>query len=192
VLHALRHTPEKGGYIFDTYNPSYLHEWRIDLQRDSVREKRIGNIGVELPCINPGYVGRKAQFAYMLVDGYIAPLDNWAYPPQGMLYTALVKYELGTGKVADRLDAPFGTYLSEPCFVPRENSSEEKSLSSPSNVRSNEDDGFIVLFATNAVENKCFLMIADARCLKDGPISMLELPHKVAVGLHGCFMPYDA
>merc|ERR1712094_90406 len=134
-------------------------------------EKQMGEIAGEFPCINPNYVGVKAQFGYMLVDGLLGSLRQWQYPPIGIVYTSLVKYDLQRGVVVDRWDCERGMYLFEPQFVGKSNATGE------------EDDGFLVAFATNAAEDSSFLLILDARDLSKGPLSRIKLPQKVASGL---------
>ena len=76
----------------------------------------------------------------------------------------------------DRYEAEEGLFLGEPQFVPREGAEEE-------------DDGFVVTFATNAVEDRSYFLILDAKDLAAGPISAIEVPQKVASGLHGTWIP---
>ncbi|QDZ22037.1 carotenoid cleavage dioxygenase [Chloropicon primus] len=180
VLHALRSEPERSGYVFNEYSPSYLHEWRLNPNTNGVQEKRLGNLGSEFPCINPMRQGRKAKFAYMVVDTLLGNLKTWAYPDVGVTYQTFAKVLLDDndeegrrqGEVVSRFDAEEGLYLFEPTFVPSEGSSAE-------------DDGFLVCTATNPVVDKSFFLIFDAQNLEKGPLSSIELPEKVCSGLHG-------
>jgi len=184
VLHAMRSEPEKDGYIFNDYSPSYLHEWRIDPERGSVREARLGAVAGEFPCINPNFVGRKAEFGYIARDGLLGSLQQWQYPPIGITYDAIVKHELATGEVVDTWDCSgSGLHLFEPQFVPREEEEGGRS--------GKEDDGFLVLFSTDAKRDKSFFVILDASDLASGPAAMIEVPQsqKVCSGLHGCWIP---
>ena len=83
---------------------------------------------------------------------------------------------ISAGDVLDRYEAEEGLFLGEPQFVPREGTEEE-------------DDGFVVTFATNAVEDRSYFLILDAKDLAAGPISAIEVPQKVASGLHGTWIP---
>lgn len=139
----------------------------------------MGEIAGEFPCINPNYVGVKAQYGYMLQDGLLGSLRQWQYPPIGIVYTSLVKYDLQKGEVIDRWDSERGMYIFEPQFVPRVGSKAE-------------DDGFLAAFATNAAEDQSFMLILDASDLSKGPVSQIKLPQKVASGLHGCFVPLES
>ena len=73
VLHGLRSEPRKSGWIFNDYAPSFLHEWRINEGEGTVQERRLGNIAGEFPCVNPNFVGRKAEYGYMLVRERVPP-----------------------------------------------------------------------------------------------------------------------
>ena len=218
VVHALRSQPERDGYIFNDYSPSYLHEYRLNPTTGGVREKRLGSLSGEFPCVNPEYTGQKCQFGYMLEDGLLGNLSKWSFPPSkcdlcycslsllsssllrarlgnltdeslplslslslpavGIVYSALVKYDLESGQVVDRFDCERGLYLFEPEFVPREGSA-------------GEEDGFLICFATHAEEDASFLVILDAKNLSKGPVSLIRVPQKVASGLHGCFVPAE-
>ena len=44
-------------------------------------------------------------------------------------------------------------------------------------------------FACDAVEEQSYFVVGDAKNLEAG-FRMLAIPHKVAAGLHGCFIPH--
>ena len=176
VLHAMRAEPEKDGYVFNDYSPSYLHEWRLNPETNSVKERRLGELAGEFPCINPNYVGEKAEFAYTVVDGFMGRLKQWTYPPIGIVYNSLAKYDLGSGSVVDKWDCDQGLYIYEPEFVPKVDSK-------------SEDEGFLVLFCTDAIKDKSYFCILDAQNLRNGPLSLIEVPQKIPSGLHGQFIP---
>ncbi len=90
VLHAMRSEPERSGYVFNDYSPSYLHEWRLDPRSGAtVGERQLGTVAGEFPCVNPNFVGRKARFGYIARDGLLGTLRQWQYPPIGIVYGSL-------------------------------------------------------------------------------------------------------
>ena len=48
--------------------------------RIQVEERRMCGLAGEFPCVNPNYVGRRAKFAYRVVDSLLGNLKQWTYP----------------------------------------------------------------------------------------------------------------
>ena len=110
-------------------------------------------------------------------------MSSWRFPPIGVVYNGLLKYRLETGEVLSRVDVPEGFYLFEPCFVPRDSAAGGEGAQE-------EDDGFLVAFACDAAKEQSYFVVGDAKNLEAG-FRMLAIPHKVAAGLHGCFIPHQ-
>lgn len=62
----------------------------------------------------------------------------------------------------------------EPCFIPR-----------PGAVQ--EDDGWLLVVLHNAASGHAELAILDAAAPSKGPMALIQLPHRLPMGLHGCW-----
>ena len=54
-----------------------------------------------------------------------------------------------------------------------------------------EDDGYLLSFIQDEVNHRSELWIYDARNLPAGPCARLEIPHRVPLGFHACWMAAD-
>jgi carotenoid cleavage dioxygenase len=81
-----------------------------------------------------------------------------------------VKHDFETGK-SETLNFGEGRFGSEAPFAPRVG------------ARS-EDDGYIVSFITDMVENRSECVLIDAQNIADGPVCRIILPHRISSGTH--------
>jgi carotenoid cleavage dioxygenase len=143
-----------------------LWRWRIDPRNGSVREEQLDEQNVELPCIHPGYVGRRARFAYA---------SRFRHDLDLPLSEGLVKYDLA-GRARSELHA-FGPHRfgGECVFVPRPGAT-------------GEDDGYLLAFVHDELENQSELRVIDARSIGGRPIARVSLPERVPYGFHGTWL----
>lgn len=143
----------------------HLYEWRLHLKTGAVSERQLDDVATEFPRINDTVQGRKARYSY---HPRLAPREE-------LMFDGYLKYDLLTG--AEQVwNAPAGWYVGEAAFAP---APEAKG----------EDHGWLITFATNAVERKSVAFVFDARDLRDGPIATVALPQRIPLGFHSYWCP---
>ena len=136
-------------------------KWTMNMRTGETKEEQIDDAISEFPVVNLEFAGKKSRFSY---HGAIPNTET-------QLFDGILKYDLSNGGC---IRHGFGKniYGSEPAFAPRLGSSEE-------------DDGYVVSFVTNA-ETKCSsVLILDARDLARPPLAEVILPNRVPLGFHG-------
>ena len=90
-------------------------------------------------------------------------------------FEGVVKYDLTDGS---RTVLPFGDGVlgSEVAFAPRIGATEE-------------DDGYLLTFVDDRAHDRSELWIIDARAVSDGPVARVEIPQRVPLGFHACWVP---
>lgn len=136
-----------------------LHRWRFNMKNGETKEERLDDRTLEFGTINWRYGGRKNRFAYSAI-----PKPGW------FLFTGLAKHDLETGK-SWSVDFGNGRYGSEAGFAPRLNASEE-------------DDGYLVTFVSDLIEDRSECVIVDAGDIQSGPVCRIMLPHRISSGTH--------
>ena len=136
-------------------------KWTMNMRTGESREEQIDDAISEFPVVNLEFAGKKSRFSY---HGAISNTET-------QLFDGILKYDLSSGS---SIRHGFGKNIfgSEPAFVPRLGSSEE-------------DDGYVVSFVTNAETNCSSVLILDARDLARPPLAEVLLPNRVPLGFHG-------
>ncbi len=136
-------------------------KWTMNMRTGESREEQIDDAISEFPVVNLEFAGKKSRFSY---HGAISNTET-------QLFDGILKYDLSSGS---SIRHGFGKNIfgSEPAFVPRLGSSEE-------------DDGYVVSFVTNAETNCSSVLILDARDLARPPLAEVILPNRVPLGFHG-------
>lgn len=141
-------------------------EWRFNMKtgQSSVRQldDRIG----EFPVVNLDYAGRKARYSYHTSFDTKSDLQSM---------DGLLKYDLDSGACVAQMFEP-GVYGSEPAFAPRTGAQ-------------GEDDGYVIVFVTDANSLTSEARIYDARNMDRAPLARIALPQKVPAGFHGTWAP---
>jgi carotenoid cleavage dioxygenase len=135
--------------------------WRMNMKTGATKEYIVDQTISEFPVVNLSYTGRKTRYSYH------ATIPDTST----QLFDGLIKYDLETGS-NETHKFPANCFGSEPAFVPREN------------PRS-EDDGYVVTFITNAVEETSSLLILDAQNITAKPLAEVHIPQRVPLGFHG-------
>ena len=142
-----------------------LHRWRFNLATGETREEQLDDqnrTNLEFGTFNQRHAGKKYRYAYSaLLESDMFLMRGW------------VKHDLQTG-ASRTLKLPQGVYCSESPFAPRVGAVDE-------------DDGYLVSFITdeNTQSSECWIL--DARCIQDGPVARIALPHKIKSGTHACW-----
>lgn len=136
-----------------------LHRWRFNLKTGQTIEQRLDDRILEFGIINNQYGGVKYRYAYSAVS-----------KPGWFLFTGLVKHDMQTGE-SETIDFGPERYGSEPGFAPRVGATAE-------------DDGYLITYVTDMIENRSECVIYDARRLADGPVARILLPGRISSGTH--------
>lgn len=136
-----------------------LHRWRFNLKTGAVSESHLDDRLLEFGSFNQTYGGVKSRYLYSTFT-----------KPGWFLFEGLVKHDFETGK-SETLNFGEGRFGSEAPFAPRVGA-----LS--------EDDGYIVSFITDMVENRSECVLIDAQNVTDGPVCRIILPHRISSGTH--------
>ncbi|KAI5072056.1 hypothetical protein GOP47_0012162 [Adiantum capillus-veneris] len=183
---------------------SILSEIRLNKStRTSTRRKLISSTNLEAGQVNPNFLGRRSQFAYLAVAepwpkvSGIAKVNllksskttNAAHPnslnckngeENPCFHT---KKSLGNlqndeeNHLAGKFIYPPNCYGGEPMFVPRSSDSFAQ-----------EDDGYVLTFMHNEKSNKSELLILDASSASLDIVARVKLPARVPYGFHGTFI----
>jgi len=146
---------------------AYMHRYRFNLKTGETKEYRLDDLVTEFPLMNSQYLGRQSRYAY-----------NQRFDlSQTLRFDAIVKYdtEADTTQTYAYGKNKFG---SESPFIPRENAQ-------------SEDDGYVISFVTDAVEGTSEVVILDAQNMNQEPLARIELPQRVPLGFHGCWVNGD-
>ncbi|MEO9468084.1 carotenoid oxygenase family protein [Parasphingorhabdus sp.] len=137
-----------------------LHRWRFNLKTGETREETLfDDYPVEFGMFNQQMAGKPYRYVYSVTG-----------EPGWFLFNGLVKHDLETG-VAERLDFGEGRFGSEAPFVPRIGATAE-------------DDGYLISFITDMVQNRSECILIDAQNISAGPVCTIILPHRICSGTH--------
>ncbi|AKT41175.1 carotenoid oxygenase family protein [Chondromyces crocatus] len=140
------------------------HRWRFDLTTGETKEAPVDDECSEFPTIHQGYGGKKHRYVYAAVG-----------EPGFFLFSGLLRTDVETGaKAIHRF--PKGVFASEAPFCPRKGATEE-------------DDGYVVTFTTDVVNDVSECQIFDARGIERGPIARVRLPMRISSGTHATWAP---
>ncbi|HEV2608682.1 MAG TPA: carotenoid oxygenase family protein [Noviherbaspirillum sp.] len=150
-----------------------LSRWTIDLSslRGKVERTVIDDVPAEFPRIDERYAGRYNRYGW-----YICHADgNVRSEAEDVLYGTLTCHDFTTAR-RQRYSVPEGDVLSEPVFAPR-------------NQAADEGDGWIMMTAWRAAEQRSDLLVFNATDIATGPIAMVRLPCRIPFGFHGAWIP---
>jgi carotenoid cleavage dioxygenase-like enzyme len=136
-----------------------LHRWRFNLKTGKTIEERLDNRVLEFGIINNQYAGVRYRYAYSALA-----------KPGWFLFTGMVKHDLET-RESQALDFGPERYGSEPGFAPRIGATAE-------------DDGYLITFVTDMIEDRSECVIYDAQKLGEGPVARIILPGRISSGTH--------
>lgn len=142
-----------------------LHRWRFDLATGQTHEEPLDDLAAEFPVIDTHRMGRPNRFSYHVTTPRRRTLQ----------FEGVVKYDLSDGS---RTVLPFGEGVlgSEVAFAPRIGATEE-------------DDGYLLTFVDDRSNDCSELWIVDARALCEGPVARVQIPQRVPLGFHACWVP---
>lgn len=145
-----------------------LHRWRFNLATGAVTEEALDDVISEFPRVNEQLLGRPTRY------GYTARSIRTQTPR----FDALIKYDLTGNSLATRSQTHEygrGRYGGEPAFVPRPGATEE-------------DDGWLLTFVRDEVEETSELIVVSAKDITAEPVARILIPHRVPYGFHGAWI----
>lgn len=146
-------------YLAQDLMGARLHRWRFNMKTGETKEERLDDRTLEFGIPNHRYGGKPYRYAYSAV-----PKDGW------FMFTGFCKHDLETGS-SWSVDLGPERYGSEAGFAPRLNAK-------------SEDDGYLVTFVTDLIEDRSECVIIDATDVAAGPVARIILPHRISSGTH--------
>ncbi len=153
---------------FETLDMNVLqaraHRWRFNLVTGETKEEQMSEHCSEFPMVNGRHVGRRHRYTYnaLCANGLFA-------------FNGLIKHDLDTG-AEEFVDVPEGVYVSETVMAPRDGSTAE-------------DDGYLVTFTSDIINDWSECWVFDAASPSDGPVARIRLPERIASGTHSTWAP---
>ena len=135
------------------------YRWRLNMRTGAVNEGPLSDTVTEFGMINPLIAGKKYDYVYSVV-----PTEGW------FTFEGLIKHNVSTGE-EETYRLPTGVYASETVFAPRP-------------TATSEDDGYLVTFTMDVVNDVSHCEIFDAQRLSDGPVARIRLPERICSGTH--------
>jgi carotenoid cleavage dioxygenase-like enzyme len=138
------------------------HRWRFNLVTGDTREEPMSEMCTEFPTINGRFAGRRHRYSYNAICSH------------GMFtFDGFVKHDLETG-VEERVDFGPGVVISETVMAPRDGATAE-------------DDGYLLTYTTDVVNDLSECVIFDAADPTSGPVARIRLPERISSGTHACW-----
>jgi carotenoid cleavage dioxygenase len=135
------------------------YRWRLNMKTGAVKEGPLSDTITEFGMINALTAGKKYEWVYSTI-----PAVGW------FGFEGIIKHNVVTG-TEENYQLPDGIYASETVFAPR-----------PS-PRS-EDDGYLITFTMDVVNDSSQCLIFDAQNVSDGPVARIQLPERICSGTH--------
>jgi carotenoid cleavage dioxygenase-like enzyme len=141
-----------------------LWEWRFNLGTGKTTERCLDRVNAEFPSTNAREQGYPTRYGYAVTIG----------PAPTLHFDGIRKYDFLT---EEHQEVRFGEgiYGSESPFA-------------PSTHAVHEDDGYLLSFVQDENNERSELWIYDARDLEGGPCTRLEVPVRVPLGFHACWV----
>ncbi|MBX7096810.1 MAG: carotenoid oxygenase family protein [Myxococcaceae bacterium] len=143
----------------------HLYEWRMNLKTGKLTERQLDDAVTEFPRVNDTRQGQRLRYSYNPVVA----------PRAALAFEGFIKYDLLEGKQS-RWTVPAGWWAGEASFAPRPGARDE-------------DDGWLVTFATNPGTQKSACFVLDAKAPEAGPIATIALPQRIPLGFHSTWCP---
>jgi carotenoid cleavage dioxygenase-like enzyme len=135
------------------------YRWRLNMKTGTVKEGPLSDTITEFGMINALTAGKNYEWVYSTI-----PAVGW------FGFEGIIKHNVVTG-TEENYRLPEGVYASETVFAPR-----------PS-PRS-EDDGYLITFTMDVINDSSQCVIFDAQNVSDGPVARIQLPERICSGTH--------
>jgi len=134
--------------------------WRMNMKTGETKEFLIDDTISEFPVVNLDRAGRKSRYSYH------ATIPDTST----QLFDGIIKYDLENSSNEIHKFKP-NCFGSEPAFASR---SDAKS----------EDDGYVVTYVTNVVDETSSMLILDAQNMSAPPLAEVHIPQRIPLGFH--------
>jgi len=149
----------------DSFDPTTLHRFTIDLAAGCVSETTLDERSIEFPRTDERQTGSAYRYGYAVAVG-----------GTGEGSKELRKFDLQTGTSVDHNFGP-GRVPGEMVFVP---------------AASGEDAGWMVGYVYDAARDRSDFVVLDASNIAAPPVASVQLPVRVPLGFHGNWIPDNA
>jgi carotenoid cleavage dioxygenase len=133
--------------------------WQMNMRTGETKEGPLSDTITEFGMVNSTVAGRPYRWAYSAL-----PTEGW------FTFEGIIKHDVTTGRM-ETYAFPEGTYCSETVFAPRP-------------AATSEDDGYLLTYTTDVVNDESHCAIFDAQNPADGPIARVRLPERICSGTH--------
>ncbi|GMH38520.1 hypothetical protein BSKO_06404 [Bryopsis sp. KO-2023] len=160
--------------------PTLVHEYVLDMETGKATERSVHSSGqsLDMPCLHPAYVGKKARFTF--AGGDSCPQDH--HP-----INSYEKVDLLSDSPPLVYKLPEGCYGSTFTFAPRRSSA--SSFDGLSDREDFSDDGWLLVFVHSEVTGFSELHVVDGCDME--MVARVHLPSRVPYGFHCVFIPED-
>ena len=140
-----------------------MHRWRFNMKTGETTEEFLDDEVTEFPVCRNDVKGYPYRYAYCS----LFEKGRW-------LMNGIKKYDLETGKTT-RYEYGEGRYGGEVHFAKRRNDQ-------------SEDDGYLVVFIQDLIQDRSECALFDAQDIAKGPICQIILPERIQTGTHACWV----
>ena len=140
------------------------HRWRMNLRTGTCTEEHLSETTMEFPMINQRVAGRPYRYSYNAL-----PTEGW------FGFEGLIKHDVVNG-TETTYKLPDGVFNSETVMAPRPGGTEE-------------DDGWLITFTSDVINDESRCLIFDAQSPGDGPVASIGLPERISSGTHATWAP---
>lgn len=156
----------------DLSKPSYLTEYRFNLDALTVSENRINEVPMDFGQVNRGFIGQPYRYGYGL------DFSERAGPMGLPTARAIIRHDHQTDRFERHVPGA-DLQLGEALFVP------EPGVEAAPDT---EQEGWLLSLAFNESRNQSDLLVIDARDFTADPVARVELPYRVPFGFHGVWI----
>jgi len=140
------------------------HRWRFNMATGECSEERLSDRIMEFGMINGQHGGKPYRYAF-----------NALPTPGRFTFDGIVKHDLAVG-TEEVFTFGEGVFGSETVMAPRDRSTAE-------------DEGYLVTFTTDIVNDRSECLILDAADPTSGPLARIRLPERISSGTHATWAP---
>ncbi len=156
---------------FETLDMNVLearaHRWRFNLVTGETKEEQLSDRCTEFGMINGQVGGRRHRYSYE------ARCTNGLFAFDG-----LIKRDVETGS-EELVEFGEGVFVSETVMAPRDGAIAE-------------DDGYLVTFTTDMLNDRSECLVLDAANPSSEPVARIRLPQRISSGTHSTWAPASA
>jgi carotenoid cleavage dioxygenase-like enzyme len=143
---------------------NYLTRWIFDLRTKKLAKEILYDDNMEFPRMDERFVGRQYRHTYLNATLHcdLAEFDS------------IVHVDFETQQKATHYFGEDSMPL-EPIFIPR-------------TKQAKEGDGYLISYVYRKKQNRSDLVILDAKQIDAEPLAVIQFPHRVPFGFHGCWV----